>query len=55
MNLPGDNVQTARKANNLTVICEQCLKNVVDPRRLTTLYAYRVSYTDRFNFFLLLP
>jgi hypothetical protein len=36
-NLPGDHGRTARKADNLTAICETILYKMWEPRRLTIL------------------
>jgi hypothetical protein len=36
-NLSGGEVRPARKADNLTAICESIVKKMWEPRRLTTL------------------
>jgi hypothetical protein len=52
-NLPGGKGLPARKADNLTAICEQIFWKIWEPRRLTTLWAstgfYRVSFTFSFE------
>jgi hypothetical protein len=51
-NLPEGNGQAARKADNLTAICEPIVKkNVWEPRRLTTLWVSTACYRDRFTIF----
>jgi hypothetical protein len=55
-NLPGGKGRPACKADSLTAICEpDCLENVVEPRRLTTLWAATDYYKDSFIFFLTAP
>jgi hypothetical protein len=49
-NLPGGKERPARKAHNLNVIYLDCLENVWEPRRLTTLWGYTVCYRDSFTF-----
>jgi hypothetical protein len=55
-NLPGggDIARPARKAYNLTAICETSVKKVWEPRRLASLWVstarYRVSFTFIFAF-----
>jgi hypothetical protein len=46
-NLPGGNGGPARKADNLTAICER----MWEPRCLTTLWASTSCYRDRFTIF----
>jgi hypothetical protein len=53
-NLPGDKGRPARKADNLTVICELSLEKMWEPRRLTTLWVSTVCYRDSFTFLSLL-
>jgi hypothetical protein len=50
-NLSVGNGQPARKANNLTAICEPIVQKMWEPRRLTTLGAYAACYGDSFIFF----
>jgi hypothetical protein len=50
-NLPGVKERPARKADNLTAICEPILYKMWDPRRLTTLWASTAWYRDSFTFF----
>jgi hypothetical protein len=49
-NIPGGEGRPARKAENLTAICEPTVYKMWEPRRLTTLWAstgcYRDSYTS---------
>jgi hypothetical protein len=51
----GDKVLPARKADNLTVICEPNVYTMWDPRRLTILWdsiaCYKVSFTFSFHYF----
>jgi hypothetical protein len=66
-NLPGDKGRQARKADNLTAICEPIVCKTWEPRRLTTLWASTACYRDSFmavnacstgcrpKFFLFLP
>jgi hypothetical protein len=41
----------ARKADNLTVICEPIVSKMWESRRLTTLLAFTACYRDSFTFF----
>jgi hypothetical protein len=41
----------ARKADNLTAICEPIVEKMWEPRRLTTLWASTACYRDSFTFF----
>jgi hypothetical protein len=50
-NLPGGKERPARKADNLTVICEPIVQKIWEPRRLTTLWASTACYRDSFAFF----
>jgi hypothetical protein len=45
----------ARKANNLTAICEPIVQKMWEPRLLTTLWASMACYKDSFTVFYLLP
>jgi hypothetical protein len=45
-NLPGGKGRAARKANNLTAICEPIVTKVWEPRRLTPLWASTDCYGD---------
>jgi hypothetical protein len=45
-NLPGGKGQLARKADNLTAICERTVQKMWEPRRLTTLRASTACYRD---------
>jgi hypothetical protein len=40
----------ARKADNLTAICEPIVSKIWEPRRLTTLWAFTTCYRDIFTF-----
>jgi hypothetical protein len=44
--LPGDKERLARKADNLTSICEPTVYKMWEPRRLTTLWASTACYRD---------
>jgi hypothetical protein len=48
-NLPGDKGRPARKADNLTAICEPIVWKMWELRRLTTLWASTACYRDTFN------
>jgi hypothetical protein len=50
MNLPGGKGQPARKADNLTVICEPIVCKMWEPQRFTTLWAFTACYRDSFTF-----
>jgi hypothetical protein len=50
-NLHGDKGRPARKADNLTAICEPNVWKMWEPRRLTTLWAFIACYRDSFAFF----
>jgi hypothetical protein len=50
-NIPGAKRWQARKADNLTAICESIVQKMWEPRRLTTLWASTASYRDRFTFY----
>jgi hypothetical protein len=45
-NLPEGKGRPARKADNLTAICESIVYKVWEPRRLTTLWASTACYRD---------
>jgi hypothetical protein len=47
-NLPGDKGRSARKADNLTAICEPIVLKMWEPRRLVTLWASTACYRDSF-------
>jgi hypothetical protein len=49
-NLPWGNGRPARKADNLTAICEPIVQKMWEPRRLTPLLASIASYTNSFAF-----
>jgi hypothetical protein len=49
-NLHGGKGRPARKADNLTTICEPVVKKIWELRRLTTLWAFRACYRDSFTF-----
>jgi hypothetical protein len=42
----------ARGAENLTAICEPIVYRMWEPRRLTTLWAFKACYRDSFTFYL---
>jgi hypothetical protein len=48
-NLPGGKGWPARKADNLTAICEPIVKKIWELRRLTTLWASTACYRDSFT------
>jgi hypothetical protein len=50
-NLPGVKERPARKADNLTAICEPIVSKMWEPRRLTTLWASTAWYRDSFIFY----
>jgi hypothetical protein len=53
-NLPeggGVKGRPARKAGNLTAICEPIVQKMWEPRRLTSLRAFTACYRDSFFFF----
>jgi hypothetical protein len=45
-NLPGGKWRPTRKADNLTDICEPIVWKMWEPRRLTTLWAFKACYRD---------
>jgi hypothetical protein len=47
----GGKGRPARKADNLTAICEPIVQKMWDPRRLTTLWPSTASYRDSFTFY----
>jgi hypothetical protein len=49
---PGAKGRPARKADNLTAICEQIVYEMWEPRRLNTLWASTARYRDSFTFFI---
>jgi hypothetical protein len=53
-NLPGGKGRPARKANNLTAICEPIVYKTWEPRSLATLWASKACYTDSFTLFIYL-
>jgi hypothetical protein len=48
-NLPGGKGRPARKADNLTAICEPIIKKMWEPRRVTTPWAFMACYRDSFT------
>jgi hypothetical protein len=50
-NFSGGKWRPARKADNLTAICEPTVYKMWESRRLTTLWASTVCYRDSFTFF----
>jgi hypothetical protein len=50
-NLLGSKKWSARKANNLTAICEPVVLKKWEPQRLTILWASTACYRDSFTFF----
>jgi hypothetical protein len=50
-NLRGGKGRPARKADNLTAICEPTVCKMWEPRRPTTLWASTACYRDSFTFF----
>jgi hypothetical protein len=48
-------VRPARKADNLTSICEPIVYKMWDPQCLTTLWAFAAWYRDSFTFTFTLP
>jgi hypothetical protein len=51
-NLPGGKGRPARNADSLTAICEPTLYKIWEPRRVTTLWAFKASYRGSFTFYL---
>jgi hypothetical protein len=51
-NLPGGKGHLARKADNLTAICEPMSRKIWEPRRLTVLWASTAYYRDSFTFYI---
>jgi hypothetical protein len=51
-NLPGDKGRPARKADNLTAICEPIAYEMCEPRRLTTLRTSTACYRDTVHLFI---
>jgi hypothetical protein len=49
-NIPEVKGLSARKADNLTTICEMIAYKIWEPRRLTTLWASTTCYRDSFAF-----
>jgi hypothetical protein len=47
-NHPGGKGRSARKADNLTAICESIVCKMLEPRRLTILWASTACYRDSF-------
>jgi hypothetical protein len=52
-NLHEGNGRLARKADNLTAICEPVVWKMWEPRRLNNLWASTACYWDSFTFFTL--
>jgi hypothetical protein len=50
-NIPAAKERPARKADNLTAICEQTVKKMWQPRRLTNLRACMACHRNSFAFF----
>jgi hypothetical protein len=48
-NLPGGKGRPARKADNLTAICEPIVYKMWEPQRLTALWAFTACYRDSYN------
>jgi hypothetical protein len=48
-NVPGGKGRPARKADNLTAICEPTVYKMWEPRRLTALWASTACYRDSFT------
>jgi hypothetical protein len=53
-NLPEVKGRPARKADNLTAICEPIVYKVWEPRRLANLWVFMACYRDSFTFCLLM-
>jgi hypothetical protein len=49
-NIPGGEGRRARKADNLTTICEPIVYKMWEPRRLTALWVSMARYRDSFTF-----
>jgi hypothetical protein len=49
--LPGGKRRPARKADNLTAMCEPIVLKMLEPRRLTTRRASTACYRDSFSIF----
>jgi hypothetical protein len=52
--LRGGKGRPARKADNLTAICESIFEKMWEPRRLTILWAFTACYRDNFTLFWIL-
>jgi hypothetical protein len=50
-NLPGGKGQPARKADNLSAICEPIVYKMWVPRRLTSQWVSMACYRDNFSFY----
>jgi hypothetical protein len=50
--LPQGKRKSARKAHNLTAICESIVYKMWEPRRLTTLWVSTVDYRDSITFYI---
>jgi hypothetical protein len=51
-NLSGCKGRPTRKPDNFTAICEPIVYKMWEPRRLTTLWAFRACYRDSVTFFM---
>jgi hypothetical protein len=51
-NLPGGKGRPARKADNLTAMCEPIVYKMWKPRSPTTLWAFTTCYNENFTFYL---
>jgi hypothetical protein len=49
-NFPGVKTRPARKADDLTAICELIVYKMGKPRRLTTIWASTACYRNSYNF-----
>jgi hypothetical protein len=49
-NIPGDKGRPARKADNLTAICDPTVSNMWVPQHITILWAYTACYRDSFPY-----
>jgi hypothetical protein len=51
-NIPGGEGRPARKADNLTAICEPIFYKMWEPQHLTALWVSTARYRDTFTFLL---
>jgi hypothetical protein len=54
INIPGGEGRPARKADNLTAICDPIVYKMWEPQHLTALWVSTARYSDTFTFFIFL-